>query len=87
MNSQQTLGNIIWKARIQLGLSRRELAIKIGTDHIYLSKLENNHVEPTSELIELLAGVLGLKVGMLKSAPVIPSEPVDGVHTIYCHRN
>ena len=87
MNNQQTFGNIIWKTRIQLGLSQRELAMKIGTDHVYLSKLENNHTEPTSELIELLAGVLGLKVEMLKSAPVIPNEPVDDVHTIYCHRN
>lgn len=85
MSNPQTLGNIIWKARRLLGLSQRELASKVGRDHIFISKLENDHIEPDSELIEALSRALGVSVETLSSAPVIAKETTDEF-TIYCRR-
>jgi transcriptional regulator with XRE-family HTH domain len=56
----QTFGNVIWQARRKLGLSQRELAAKVGVDYTYLSKLENDHVEPSEKVIRSLAEHLSL---------------------------
>jgi len=41
-------------------LSQRELAVKVGVDYTYLSKLENDHVEPSEKVIRSLAKHLEL---------------------------
>ncbi|BAY17899.1 hypothetical protein NIES21_37410 [Anabaenopsis circularis NIES-21] len=62
MNKQesQSFGKCIWQARRQKGLSQRELAVKVGVDYTYLSKLENDHVEPSEKVIRSLAEHLSL---------------------------
>lgn len=56
----QSFGKQIWQARRKKGLSQRELAAKVGVDYTYLSKLENDRVDPSEKVIGLLAEYLGL---------------------------
>lgn len=56
----QSFGKQIWQARRKKGLSQRELAAKVGVDYTYLSKLENDHVEPSEKVIGSLAEHLEL---------------------------
>ncbi|MFN6479882.1 helix-turn-helix domain-containing protein [Nostoc sp. DedQUE07] len=56
----QSFGRCIWQARRKKGLSQRELAAKVGVDSTYLSKLENDHVEPSEKVIRSLAEHLSL---------------------------
>ena len=58
--ASQSFGQYIWQARRQKRLSQRELASKVGVDYTYLSKLENDHVEPSEKVIRLLAKHLEL---------------------------
>lgn len=62
MNKEQSqsFGKLIWQARRKKGWSQRELAAKVGVDYTYLSKLENDHVEPSEEVIRELAHHLEL---------------------------
>lgn len=62
MNEEQSqsFGKLIWQARRKKGWSQRELAAKVGVDYTYLSKLENDHVEPSEEVIRELAHHLEL---------------------------
>lgn len=57
---KQSFGKFIWQARRKKGLSQRELATKVGVDSTYLSKLENDHVEPSEKVIRSLAEHLSL---------------------------
>ncbi|WP_228037973.1 XRE family transcriptional regulator [Nostoc sp. LEGE 12450] len=61
----QSFGRCIWQARRKKGLSQRELAAKIGVDYTYLSKLENDHVEPSEKVIRSLAEHLSLNAEQL----------------------
>jgi len=56
----QSFGAVIWQARRKKRLSQRELAVKVGVDYTYLSKLENDHVEPSEKVIRSLAKHLEL---------------------------
>ncbi len=56
----QSFGRYIWQTRRKKGLSQRELAATVGVDYTYLSKLENDHVEPSEKVIRSLADHLEL---------------------------
>lgn len=56
----QSFGHLIWEARRKKRLSQRDLAAKVGVDYTYLSKLENNHLEPSEKVIRSLAEHLDL---------------------------
>ncbi|WP_333055736.1 MULTISPECIES: helix-turn-helix domain-containing protein [unclassified Microcoleus] len=56
----QSFGAVIWQARRKKRLSQRELAVKVGVDYTYLSKLENDHLEPSEKVIRSLAKHLEL---------------------------
>lgn len=56
----ESFGRYIWQARRKKGLSQRELAATVGVDYTYLSKLENDHVEPSEKVIRSLADHLEL---------------------------
>ncbi|MDZ8070311.1 MAG: helix-turn-helix domain-containing protein [Nostoc sp. DedQUE08] len=61
----QSFGRCIWQARRKKGLNQRELAVKVGVDYTYLSKLENDHVEPSEKVIRSLAEHLSLNAEQL----------------------
>ncbi len=59
LSKYRTLGDILWDLRKKTGLSQAELASRVDTSDSYLSKLENNKVEPkegpSSKLLKRLA--------------------------------
>ena len=59
-HENRSFGNKIWQSRRKKKLSQREVANLIGVDHTYLSKLENDRVEPSPKIIDALAKHLDL---------------------------
>ena len=59
---QRELGYRVLERRLTLGLSQRELARRIGTseDRVYL--VENGEENPTPQILERLAEVLGAEL-------------------------
>ncbi len=62
MNEKLSFGEVLKDARKGKGLSQRKLALLIGIDFTYLSKLENDRTDypPKEEVIKLLAEHLDL---------------------------
>jgi transcriptional regulator with XRE-family HTH domain len=56
----QTLGDRVRAARIQAGLSLRELARRLEKAPSYLSDIENDRRVPSEEVLQALSGELGL---------------------------
>ena len=49
MENELTFGQYLKKIRIEQKVSQRNLAIKVGVDFTYLSKIENDKLPPPSE--------------------------------------
>ena len=74
-------GNMLKEKRMNIGLSLREFAGRVGISPGYLSDLENEKVAPPSErLIMEMAGVLGIeKDELLKAAEKVDPEVTEYV--------
>jgi transcriptional regulator with XRE-family HTH domain len=60
------------------GLSIKKLAPQLEVNYTYLSKLENDEVNPSAELVERVARYFGVpQDGLLLSAGKIPDEVVE----------
>ncbi|MEA5533692.1 helix-turn-helix domain-containing protein [Crocosphaera sp. XPORK-15E] len=60
INETMSFGKTILQSRRKKRLSQRDVADLIGVDHTYLSKLENDRVEPSPKIIDSLAKHLEL---------------------------
>jgi transcriptional regulator with XRE-family HTH domain len=58
----KTIGKAIWKRRKALKVTQSHLAELAGISVNSLYKIERGEANPTLELIEKIAGVLGLEV-------------------------
>ncbi|WP_347132077.1 helix-turn-helix domain-containing protein [Staphylococcus hominis] len=52
MNQEGTLGNSIKTARKDMSYTLEELGERVGVTHAFLSRVENNKVKPSDELLE-----------------------------------
>lgn len=52
----------IKKARKKSGLTQLQLAKKVGINREYLSRIENNHSDPSLDLLKRIANVLGISI-------------------------
>ncbi|WP_213974945.1 helix-turn-helix domain-containing protein [Tepidanaerobacter acetatoxydans] len=52
----------IKKARKKVGLTQLQLAKKVGINREYLSRIENNHSNPSLELLREIANALEVSV-------------------------
>ena len=69
--------------RKEAKLSQRELADRVGVDFTYLSKIENNRVEPPSEtVLKKLAGCCQASLAKTKSSSPTNLSPQPE----RCHR-
>ena len=59
----ETFGTDVKTAREKVGISRRELAEKIGVDPRYLANIENEGTIPSLPVIIQLAEICGLPMG------------------------
>lgn len=58
----KTLGERIREIREAKELTQREIAARIQIDDYYISRLENNHINPTLATMQKLADALGVEV-------------------------
>ena len=58
--SRRELGMLVLERRLELGLSQRELAGRIGTSQNRIYLMENGEANPTLDTLQRLAEVLGL---------------------------
>ncbi len=58
----KTLGERIREIREAKELTQREIAARIQIDDYYISRLENNHINPTLATMQKLANALGVEV-------------------------
>lgn len=58
----KTLGERIRELREAKGLTQREIANRIGIDDYYISRLENNHVNPTLATMQKIATALDVEL-------------------------
>ena len=52
-------------ARVKSGKRQRDLAVAVGVDHTYLSRLENGSCLPSIKLLQKLAGELKVSAAEL----------------------
>lgn len=57
---KRELGMLVLEKRLDLGLSQRELARRIGTSQNRIYLIENGEANPTLDTLQRLAEVLGL---------------------------
>lgn len=57
---RRELGMLVLEKRLELGLSQRELARRIGTSQNRIYLIENAEANPTLDTLQRLAEVLGL---------------------------
>ena len=58
----KTVGERIRELREAKGLTQREIANRIGIDDYYISRLENNHVNPTLATMQKIATALDVEL-------------------------
>ncbi len=57
--SRRKLGMLVLEKRMELGLSQRELAERVGTSQNRIYLIENSETNPTLDTLQRLADVLG----------------------------
>ena len=83
---EQNFGHLIRQARKEKGFSQRELAVMVGLDFTYLSKLENNRADypPKEEVIRSIAKQLKLEAEeLIFLAGRIPQKDEDFLRQHY----
>lgn len=66
---RRELGMLVLERRLELGLSQRELAARVGTSQNRIYLIETGEANPTLDTLERLAAVLGVAL------EIRPAEP------------
>lgn len=83
-DTRATFGDRLAAAREQGGLSRDDLARKLGVDPVEVAAWEDDREEPRANRMAMLAGVLGISLAWLMTGqgdgPSAPAEdgPLSG---------
>jgi HTH-type transcriptional regulator, competence development regulator len=71
----EEFGDILRGLRIKTGLGIKRLAPELGVSYTYLSKLENNQIRPSEDLVYRVAGYFGCNEDrLLLAAEKIPPD-------------
>ena len=71
-------GKILRQLRLESGMGIKSLAPELQVNYTYLSKLENEAINPSEELITRVADYFGFdRDALLLSAGKIPSDILD----------
>jgi transcriptional regulator with XRE-family HTH domain len=76
-NNEIAVGARLKHARLNLKLSLRQLADKVGCTESYLSKVENNKARPSLPMLHKMAVTLGISVAKLFVADDSAQGPVS----------
>lgn len=70
-----TFGDVLRRLRTEAGVGIKRLAPELGVNYTYLSKLENNQIQPSADLVERVAAYFDYdRDSLLLSAGKIPVE-------------
>lgn len=69
MDIKKRFGLAVKEQRNRLDVSQEELAMRIGADQAYVSRIEAGQMNVTLETAQQLAEALGLDIGELVSSP------------------
>lgn len=69
------VGDELYNARINAGLTQEKLAHKSGVDRSYISQLENNKWSPTVDVLFRLCDALGITVSELMARVEASRKP------------
>lgn len=69
------LGDELYNARINAGMTQEKLSHKAEVDRSYISQLENNKWSPTVEILFRLCDALGIKVSELMARVEATRKP------------
>ena len=67
---RRVVGENVCTLRRSKGLSQLELAEKCGVDRAHISRIENGHMLPSTEVLFALADHLGVSSDQLRKIPV-----------------
>jgi transcriptional regulator with XRE-family HTH domain len=71
----EEFGEILRDLRGSAGIGIKRLAPELGVTYSYLSKLENNQIRPSEELVDRIASYFGYdRDRLLLSAEKVPAE-------------
>jgi transcriptional regulator with XRE-family HTH domain len=71
-------GDLLRQLRLATGLGIKRLAPELGVNYTYLSKLENNQIGPSEQLVGRVAEYFGYdRNQLLLSAGKVPTEILD----------
>ena len=65
MDIKKRFGLAVKKKRIAVGISQEELAMRIGADQAYISRMEAGQMNATLETLEQVALALQIDTGVL----------------------
>ena len=65
MEIKKRFGLAVKQHRKQLNVSQEELAMRIGADQAYVSRIEAGHMNVTLETVEQIASALGVDVAAI----------------------
>src|SRR5690242_5834359 len=69
MNGRELVAWNVRRLRVERDVSAEALAAESGVDRAYVSRIERALANPTIEVLERLASVLGIEVGDLFAVP------------------
>ncbi len=79
---ENTFGQLLKDLRRSKSVSQRDLAVKVGVDFTYISKIENDRLPPPSaQTIEKISDVLGVPHEILLSHSGKVSEDIKAMIT------
>jgi transcriptional regulator with XRE-family HTH domain len=74
MNGRALLAWNLRRLRAERGISQERLAADTGVDRAYVSELEREQGNPTIDLLDRLAQVLGVEIGAFFAKPAPDDE-------------
>ena len=74
MNARELIAWNIRRIRVLQGISSEALAADASVDRSYASRLERGVANPTVDVLERLAGVLGVEMSELFAVPKLNEE-------------
>jgi transcriptional regulator with XRE-family HTH domain len=69
MDVKRRFGRAVRARRSELEISQEELALRIGADQAYVSRIEAGQMNVTLETVEQIAGALDSDVAQLLAQP------------------
>jgi transcriptional regulator with XRE-family HTH domain len=75
MNAREIVARNIRRLRVAKGMSGESLALAAAIDRAYMSEIENSIANPTIDMLEKLAGVLGVELAEFFVLPDPDEQP------------